>query len=725
MDASGLLAAVRTRRSATAADAAMALALYPASELENRRQLATLAAPAISDPAVASAWLACAISESDSAQREAMIGRLLALAPGQLPEADHAAWVDLLLASLDREAIRHGAIAALRAFAASTPGLADRLVAAAAAAGDATVRDHLDDVILGLVQPTPAVAAHWRARLRGSGLAVRLRLAARLLDHGLLDDADAARFLAPGEPVAVRELVLRAWFDRGRGPVDALATVLAHDPDAGCRLLALDLLAATGGREAVGVQAVVDAARHDAEPRLRARAALVLAGWPDADGSHLSGILDQLRGERDRHAFTATVQVLGPILARIPTLRAGLAGLLSPQLDADGAAAVANALAPYARSDAALRDALLDACERLTHDRVRAAVLAALAGILAPDPALEPSFRRALASAAPALRSWGAQGFLRLDILAVDPATATAAATALGQLPAGGGYEANQLRRRLARKLAVLRPLPAVFATLADNDSDDEMRELATQAVRAAASASAGEKPFDWADALERIQARHDAAGLFPEVFERAAQDRIAAGPVLHATALALLTTGLDHAPCDFHGLLPHLVLCDVLDEALVRAIAQRLRAEPKGREDPSPDLAVLRAAPRLPEVLSALEAVLPHARRVSPGLIRDLVTEAHGGDRPAAVAWLHARLLAVSDPSTAEELLNLLEKGEEWIQPDAVLQAWHATFVAKPGSDRLLRSLTALCKRWNIALAAAPAAAPAPSAREGGLLDD
>lgn len=727
MDATGLLAAVRTRRAATAADAAMALALYPASDLDNRRQLAALAAPAIGDPAVASAWLACAEDEPDSAQRDAMTGRLLALAPAQLPAADHAAWIDLLLSSLGREDLRHGAIAALRAFTAAAPGLADRLVAAATAAGDAAVRDHLDDVILDLPRPTPAVAAHWRARLHGAGMAVRLRLAARLLDHGLLDDADAARLLAPGEPAAVRELVLRAWLDRGDGPSAALATVLADDPEPACRMLALDLLATGGGRDATAVRAVAEAARRDAEPRLRARALAALASWPDADGTRLAEVLEQLRAERDRRAFTAAVRLIGPALARFPALRAGLAGLLTPQLDADGAAAVAAVLAPFARSDAALRDALLEACERLANDRVRAAVMAALAGILAPDPALEPAFRRAMASAAPALRTWGAQGFLRLDILAVDPASTAAAAAVLGALPAGGGYDDRQLRIQLARKLAVVRPLPAVFAALADHDPESEVRELALQAVRAAAEAAPGDTPVDWADALERIQARHDAAGLFPAVFERAAQDRAAAGPVLHATALAVLTSGLDNAPCGFHGLLPHLVLCGVLDEALVRAIAQRLRANPKADEDPSADLAVLRAHPRLPEVLPAVEAVLVNLRKVSPGLLRDLLTEAHGGDRDAAVAWLHARLAAVADPSAAEDLLGLLEKAEEWIRPDPVLLAWHAAFSAKPGSDRLLRNLTALCKRWSITLPTAPAAsaAPAKPAREGGLLDD
>lgn len=721
MDPSELLSAVRTRRSATVADAAMALALYPASDLDNRRQLAVLAAPALDDPTVLAAWMACAAAETDSAQRDLLIGRLLACSPGQMPPERHAAWIDLLLSSLGREALRHGAVHALRAFVATTPALADRLVAAGATA-DPALRDHLDQVLLDLPRPTEAVAAHWRARLAGSGLGVRLRLASRLCDHGLLSEGDAVLLLDPGEPEAVRELVLRHWLERGRGSMAAAADVLSSDPSPACRSLAIDLLATAGGQDPAVVAALVGALRRDAVPALRTRAALAIAGWGDADPALLGGIVGQIRRESDRTAFAATLKLLGPALVRQPALRGALAGLLGGDLDAESAIVVCGVLAPCARGDAAVRDALLALCEAPLNDRVRAAALAALAGILAPDPALEPSFRRAMRANAPALRRWGAEGFLRLDILAIDPASAAAAADTLRLLPDGGGYDDRQLREQLARKLAVLRPLPAVFAELADRGSDDALRDFAIRTVQAAGGTSAP-GAFDWDDALERIQVRNDAAGLFPELLVQAQRDPAAAGRVLHAAAMALLTTGLANA-CTFHELVPYLVHSGVMDEVIVRTLAQRLRANPRQHEDPSPDLAVMRAHPRLPEVLGALEEVLQQARRIRPGLLRDLLRDIHG-DEAAARAWFHARMLAVQDAATAEGLLDLVERSEEWSAPDPILQAWHATFSAKPGSDRLVRALESLCKRWKVVLPTATAPPPAAARRDGGLLDD
>lgn len=723
MDAATLLAEVRNRRAATAADAAMALALYPASPLDDRRRLAALAAPALAEPAVAVAWLACATGEDDPAQRDALVGRLFGL---RLPAGTEAEWAALLLASLERPDLRHGAAEVLRPLLPARPELVDRVVGLAASAADPALRDHLDLILLDLPRPTPALAAHWRSRLAGSGLGVRLRLAARLCDHDLLDEATAGTLLDPGESEAVRELVLRHWLDRGRCPAAAAARVLEHDPAPGCRALALDLLAGAGSGP-VATAALLQALQRDAVPALRQRAALAIAGWGDAGPDLLADIVDRLRAEPDRHAFAATVAVLGPVLVRQPALRAALAGLLTTGLEADAAAAVCAALAPCARADAAVREALLAVCESATSARVRGPALAALAAVIAPDPGLEPSFRRALRSQSPELRSWGVQGFLRLDILAIDPGTAQAAADALRLLGPGGGYDARQQRLQLMRKLAVLRPQPPILAELADRDDDSEGRDLARRLVQAAAATTPA-KAFDWDDALERIEARRDANGLFPAVLEQAHADPAAARRVLRAIALALLTTGLDGVPCSFHDLVPHLARCGALDEAVVRALAQRLRAEPGRSENPSPDLAVLRAHPRLPEVAGALEAVLAHARRVRPGLLRDLLHDIHGGDERAAIAWLHTRLLAIRDPAVAEGLLDLVKSGEEWTEPDAVLRGWHAAFSARPGADRLVRELETTCTRWKIALDRPSTAQPPPPGelrRSGGLLDD
>jgi hypothetical protein len=719
-----LLAAVRARRGATVADAVMALALYSASDLDNRRQLAVLASPALDDAAVLAAWLACAATESDSELRDLLVGRLFACAPGQLPAESQTAWIDLLLTSLDRETLRHGAVHALRTFVTTNPALADRLVAAAGASDDPALRDHLDLILLDLTHPTAAVAAHWRSRLAGSGLGIRLRLVDRLCEHGLLDDDDAVCLLDPGEPQVVRERVLRHWLDRGQAPMPVAANILAGDASAVCRSLSLDLLATSGGRDPGVVTALLSALRSDPLPALRTRAALAIAGWGDADPAVLDGLFEQIRRESDRSAFAAILQQIGPVLVRQPALRIALAGLLRGDLEAESAIVLCGVLAPCARGDAGVRDALLAVCESPINDRVRTAALAALSGILVPDPALEPAFQRAMRSNAAALRRWGAQGFLRLDILTIDPLSAAAATDVLRLLPSGGGYNDRQLREQLARKLAVLRPLPVVFAELADRGSDDDLRAFAISTVQAATATTTSDA-YDWDDALERIQVRNDAAGLFPALLIQAQREPAAAGRVLHAAAMALLTTGLANAPCTFHELVPYLVCSGVMDEVVVRALAQRLHANPRQHEDPSPDLAAMRAHPRLPEVLGVMEAVLPYARRIRPGLLRDLLCDILG-DEATARTWFHDRLLAVQDASTAEGLLELVERSEEWSQPDPILLAWHARFSAKPGADRLVRSLETLCKRWKLALPTADAPPPPAAARrDGGLLDD
>ncbi len=711
MTAEAVLASVRARRSASVADAQLALSLMASSDLAARRSLAAVAAPLLTDGAVLATWLAVAAAEPDDALRAALIVRASRVDAAVIPADLRAAWQDLLVAGVSLPAARSACLMELRAVLPTHPPLADALIAVIPSITDRATCAQIEALLLQVTRPTPTVLAWWRERLRSGQGESRPAVVAALLERDALDATALDALVLPGEPLAVRRTVLAHGLDRGGLSAVTLATVLRADDDAACRRLALVMSRDRLSDEDLRA-AMVDVARSDPHGPVRHDALQALAEAPHASAT--VAVISLLQAERESSVLATVLPQVGPGLARTPEGRHGLVAMLDAERAPVVVSAIVTVLAPWIRVDAALATALVEAYEHLTHDATRSAILAALtSGRWEGDAAA--LLTRALRSPAPALRQWGVVGFLRLDPADFTPDLITAAGEQLARLGPGGGWAQGQQRRHLLRKLAVCRPLPAEILRLAREDEEAEIRRLATSAVQDAAG---GEVAVDWNDWYDRIAVRRDAAGVFPAIFTVVEQDRAAAARVLHAAALALLGDGLANTRMGMAELVPWLAGLDAIDAQLVRATALHLRGLADASGNVNGLLAVLRAHPQVDEILPTVAHLLRRRRELECGLVRCVVLAACADDHERMVAWFGQELSTISDPAVAQRLVPFIERAEAWIRPEAIIRHWHRVLAARPGGEGLGRDLLALAKRWDLTL-------DTPTPGRPGLLDD
>jgi hypothetical protein len=140
---------------------------------------------------------------------------------------------------------------------------------------------------------------------------------------------------------------------------------------------ALELLAQISPWTAQTWQLLLEVSARDADPAVRARAVALQREAPEPDAALLAELAAQLGAEPSAEVRLQLLALVGRSL-RLPEVRAALAGafaqgagaMADPELGA-----FADALAPYAARDAAVRDQLLAPLERLPRASSRAQVL--------------------------------------------------------------------------------------------------------------------------------------------------------------------------------------------------------------------------------------------------------------------------------------------------------------------------------------------------------------
>jgi hypothetical protein len=648
---------IRGRRDVTVEQVLLALDLVPGSDTEDRHRLLGIASRALGDPRVVARWLELAGAETDDSLRAAMLRRLLALEPSQVPDLD--AYVSVLIAAAAPESTRSLAIAAL-----DRMGSVDPLV-------HAFHRERLHDVqrliLFALARhddPPPAVVDIFDAALDACDEDLKPFLLDRLLRAGALDHDRLAPLLRPSEPVAVRLRVLDHLVDHAV-PVD-LRDVVASDPDPRCRRAAVRLLAASGS----GAETVIDALRHDPDEMVRAAAAAAVEAAVDLTPATIEALAAAIHEERATELAVFILRLLQPHVGRSPVVRASLFELLQRNIDADLAILVWRTLAPLVASDDDARGLFTAAFERVGHDRVRGAILEALAGVADPHDQLVGLYHAALASPDGRIRSWGMRG-LRLVSMDETGTAHVAAASGLLLDPEVDGHVRLDLARKIAR---IPDKSPALLADLARiaEQGEGELRDVCRKAHDQAVS-DLGAGSIDWDGWYRRVEVESEVEGIFPGVFLGYDANPPAARRILRAALAPGCSNALYSSGVKPSQILDFLAAKHAIDDDVSRYCVSSILGQNASYGSPNHHLALLKANLAFPALKDSLWQILDRRTDVDPVLLRELLLLAHDGEAEVA-AILAERLRTRTNPKQALPLLTFLAGNAAWEPAEALL---------------------------------------------------
>lgn len=356
----------------------------PTAEPAMRRQVLVLARQNLHQPGMAEALVASLPNLRDSETRQAVLGLISGLDTTRF--SDLSALHSALLEALEREEERD-ARATLIGRLADGIGQDARIAPALAVR---LARPGLDDV-----EAEAVIAAIGRLPRLDETTALALLSAAGARDAGTqawavdlvcrrpeLPPAVASAltaFLDPRSPADLRLAVLRRLHAARQIPDSARPTlirILGEDGDAGARMAALELLALLPPDAAA--DSALSAATHDADPGLRARAAVLLGERSQA--ATPADLARRLAGEPDPAVRCSLLTALRPHL-RDPALRHAVAAAFVSTATGRSEAETTlylELLTPYASREAALREAVFAACRAAPRPAERARILAAL-----------------------------------------------------------------------------------------------------------------------------------------------------------------------------------------------------------------------------------------------------------------------------------------------------------------------------------------------------------
>lgn len=292
-----------------------------------------------------------------------------------------------------------------------------------------------------------------------------------------------------------------------------------------------------------------------------------------------------------------------------------------------------------------------------------------LAGLLrspAPEEERIEALVRALDARDPELRALAVRGLARTLAETDRPPESIRAAQALRDR---GVPYADRLA--LARVLVRLPgKAPALVAELrqAAEGDDDELRDLCRTAVDRWAGAHGG-TAVDW-EAWRRRAEAHDARGLFPAVWLHAGGAPAPAAAVLRAAWLGGCSGSLYAEGVSEEAILASLIERDAVDEEVAHDCLRRLQT---GHLSPLA-LVVLRAAQPWPGLADALWTVLERHPHANPVLLREVLANAHGGDRVAGAA-LARRIRSLTNPGAVVPYLRFLAGNPGWEETAGVLR--------------------------------------------------
>lgn len=672
--AKDLLAEIRGRRETSAGQALALLDLAAASDREAKFPLLSTAARSLHDPKVAGRWIELAGGESDTELLEGMIGTAAnALDPRGIPDLN--AWVRLLAAALGADATRNVALSALSRLLPAHKDAARLLVEAYESERSAPRQRAILRALCTFDDPPEPVARLLESAMSSIDADQKPGVVSRLLFRDRLGAKALTALLDPTEPPALRRLVLSHAIDRGLELDAAMAAVLAKDPDAECRRLAAEALAARGSDSPAARKALLAALQGDAHEGVRTAAALAFAHSLEAAAPARAALVEALAEARTRESADLILRLLTPYLSRDAAIRAGLVGLLRRNLKADLAVHVHALLGLLAAWDEKLLSDLRKAFEGEGDDRVRVAILKTLSAVPEADASFVKLYHQALKAPDKQIKTWAAAGLLHLPLTEANVPALLPAARALTDRDID-----SDVRLHLAQKIARIPAKSAEFLdalrTAAKHATYPELAKLCERAVEEAPTPDGGPKPIDWDDWLRRVDVEGRSEGIFPEIYDRYDENPEMARRILKAAMKPGVNLynvyGYDVSAL---SILSFFVARNAVDDDLARFAVSWALEKDSGYGSPDAPLSALFSLPKPATLKDPLWKIFEKRRDVNPILMRELLVRAHGGDTETAAAF-RKRLAAKETANAVLPYVLFLLENLAWREAEGLLVA-------------------------------------------------
>ena len=640
-----------------------ALDLVPASDTETRRRLLSIASRGLGDAAVASRWIQLAAAERDDDLRAGMLARLAALDQRQIPDLD--ACIRLFVAAVGPERTRALALQCLDRCAQHAP-----LVEAYRTERRADVQRLILVALARHSNPPPAAVELFSAALDACDADVKPLLVDRLLRAGALGTDRLSPLLRPSEPVAVRRRVLQHVMERSIVLEEAVAAVLARDPDAGCRAAAVHALAVRGMASPVAAEAVLTALRRDPSDDVRAAAAAAFEHALDPTPAAVDALLGALVAEQTTALARVIIGILTPHVSRSKAVQDALHRMLGGDLDADVAVLIYRTLGRLVVWDEGWLALFARAFADQAHDRVRAAILEALSGTPDPDDQLVALYHAALKAPEPRIREWGLRGLLLVSMDESRCATVAAAADVLLDQAIDG-----RLRLDVGRKIAAIPDKPAALVAslrLVAEQGTGELREVCRKAHDEAASAQ-GADAIDWDGWYRRVEVEQEVQGVFPDVFLNYDANPGAARRIMRAALAPDCSSALHESRISDSTILDFLAARNAIDDDISRYCVTFILTQESNRWNPNYHLALLKGNLAFPALKESVWQILDRRADVEPVLMREILIGAYR-DEAEVARLVRERLLAKTNARQALPYLTFLAGNAAWAPAEAII---------------------------------------------------
>jgi hypothetical protein len=677
---SDLLAEIRNRRQANAAQAVALLGAVPGADLGTRRSLLSMAGRSLDDTTVLTRWVELAATEADTELRAAMVTRVASADHRQV--AGMAGYVRLMVSCLDDPRLRRVAISSLSELAVAEPEALQALQQAFDDQPQAEARRRILEAVCQVYRVNGPLAQFLAARAQHCDAEVRPLVVDRLLRAGAATPELLSAWLGPLQPGPVKRRVLAYLLDRSLPMEQQLLELLSSDEEPDIRVLAVRCLATLSARHPGVVAALVDMARDDPDDGARGEAVEALRACADPSPEVLGSLVAALGQEKDSRTMDLVLSVLAPFAATEAPVRQALVDLAGQNVRPELAARLFEVLGRLLPWHPDLLPFLLVSYRSAGNDQSRAAVLEALARAPGTDDRLAPLYQEALGSASPGARQWGALGLLMVPMTQDKVPVVAAGAAVLADEDID-----LSLRRALAGKIACI-PAPgtelrAALADLAEHAGDHEIRNLCRRALArtpapgsvSTAAQQAGAARADLDRWYRQVDVDKDLTGIFPEVFARYDTDPHLVGEILKT---CILDPGcrdkLYYASAQVNDMtiMQFLASRGAMDDDLCRYCAEQVVSS----QGPSAYLTMLCCRPDFPGLTDLVWRAVEGAAYPSGlnyNLLLEVLVLACGGDGAAAQA-IRQRLALLGSPGAAARYMVWLDAVHLWPPAEGVL---------------------------------------------------
>jgi hypothetical protein len=502
---------IRERRAAHTSQTLMMLDMVPLSDTDTKYSLLSGATPYLHDPAIAEKWLSLIAAETDSTLKADMIRQLAGTGLRQLSNTTEL--INMMIASLAQDESRDLILPVLGRLSITNPIARQHLIQFYKQQENADTSRLILSWLLIPVDASPEDIAFYKEIMTQADETDKLVIVNRLLLQDSLDLETITQLLQPGEPIAIKEMVLRFCFDRSFVPVEALVKLITTDTTPFIRIWCIQLLAGHGIDSTELADTILHAYTQDPDQSVKQAALRVF----EYSLQLTPAIIEHLCAQLATAQNLELLYLLAPYTAKNETLVNALLELSTQNIRTDLAIAIYNSLGKLIAQRPALFERFVQAYEQEQKEECRTAILQAITSFTPNDDSLNSFYSKALQAPSPAIKEAGIKGILLIPLTKANTGVVEAAAPVLLHTQLN-----RELRRLLAKKISMI-PLPSpatvkVFSQLADHEQDQTIKEICTK-VQENAISQAGSSNINWEQWLHKADVEHNFSGIFPHIW--------------------------------------------------------------------------------------------------------------------------------------------------------------------------------------------------------------